>query len=321
MDVSEDEMLADKLKTRMEGACTEDRRYIVQWLAASAFGLALSREGCKVLQRVLELAQGQERKLLFEALHKHLVPLYESPNGNYVVTKLIEVLPKPVLTPLIDALQNKGAKVVARHQYGCRLLERLLEHYPEEEEPDVEASLSITKIWNDVVDDFQELATHAYGNYVIQHLLEEGPQRRREEVLPRLLPNVSHFAVSRTASHVVQKSLEQCGREGQLAIVDALLNATESDPSMGKVASNRYGTYVVQQLGKELRQHASPEALARHRCLKDRLQTALREYSANRDFLAAAAAFQLVDPPQEARFLSSIIRPPSPHNDAVRPTL
>merc|ERR1712187_976650 len=67
-------------------------------------------------------------------LLKKFVPfvqqLYEDPHGNHVLSKLVEVMPSATLGPIIEQLHGTAVQV-AKHRYGCRVLERLIEHCSE----------------------------------------------------------------------------------------------------------------------------------------------------------------------------------------------
>jgi len=236
-----------------------------------------------VLQKALEAAQAPERRRFASELFPHAVLLYESPHGNHVVTMLIKILPPPALQPLIDELQEKGAPAIARHQYGCRVLERLLEHCP---------AAQIAPLLDGLAADSEALSLHPYGNFVIQHALEHGSPDLRRFLLERLLPAAPRLATHRTASHVVQRMLDFC--DGGCAVVDSLL-LSQSPHSLEEVACNRFGCHVVKQLS-ELRD------TVRRAMVQERLSAQLPFLEASQFGRRALEAFELVMPlPEEAQ--------------------
>merc|ERR1712100_32989 len=98
--------------------------------------------------------------------------LYQSPHGNHVVTKIITVMPPTALQSLILELQGRVVNV-ARHQYGCRLLERLLEHCPVNQ---------VACVIEELLSDAEPLCRHPYGNFVMQHIFEHGSQAWKEQI-------------------------------------------------------------------------------------------------------------------------------------------
>jgi len=127
---------------------------------------------------------------------------------------------------------------VAKHKYGCRVLERLIEHCSEAQ---------LTNILQEITANSEALCRHPFGNFVVQHLLEHGSDARRRGVLECLLPKAPELAMHRTASHVVQRVLDHCDESGQNSLIVALLNAVAPN-SLLDVARSRYGSYVAEQL-------------------------------------------------------------------------
>mmetsp|Transcript_38720 Transcript_38720/g.111287 ORF Transcript_38720/g.111287 Transcript_38720/m.111287 type:complete len:521 (+) Transcript_38720:48-1610(+) len=215
-----------------------DNQRILDWVSPCAHKLALAQGSCRVVQRLLEVASASGRDELAERLSPWTVELYESPHGNHVLTKLIEVMPSSSLRPIVERIEEKGGLAVARHQFGCRVLERLIEHCTEKE---------MGRLNDSFVESAEPLCRHQYGNFVVQHLIEHGASHRGAEVLQRLLPTIAQLAMHRTASHVAQTALTYAGDEGQRAIAAGLLGAA-APHSLLDVAASRYGSYVVEDL-------------------------------------------------------------------------
>lgn len=211
---------------------------ILDWVSQDVVQLALSQLGCRLVQKLLDVLGSAGRDRLVAKLAASTVALYESPYGNHVLTKAIEVMPSAALTPIIEQVESKGYWEVARHSFGCRVLERLIEHCKEDQ---------MRGVIDQLVRRAEELCRHKFGNFVIQHLLEHGEDHRKAAVVERLLPYMSYLSMHRTASHVVQQALNYAGSEGQLAIVQALLHA-QGDNALVEVAASRYGSYVVEEL-------------------------------------------------------------------------
>jgi len=215
-----------------------DNQRILDWVRPCAHKLAMAPGSCRVIQRLLEVVGGSGRDALAERLSPWTVELYESPHGNHVLTKLIEVMPSSSLRPIVERIEEKGGLAVARHQFGCRVLERLIEHCTEKE---------MGRLNDSFVESAEPLCRHQYGNFVVQHLIEHGASHRGAEVLQRLLPTIAQLAMHRTASHVAQTALTYAGDEGQRAIAAGLLGAA-APHSLLDVAASRYGSYVVEDL-------------------------------------------------------------------------
>jgi len=215
-----------------------DRETFLECVLEHTLQLALgSRCSCRVVQQLLEVLGGSARDKLVAQLHPGTIKLYESPHGNYVLTKMIEVVPRPALNPIIDRMRMQGGRVVARHRFGCRIMERLLEHGDEAQ---------MQELTEHCVEHAEELSRHQFGNFVIQSLLEHGSHRQRDAILLHMLPFMPLLSMHRTASHVVQKALNYSSEEGRHAIVNSLICAV--DPPLIQIAANRYGAYVLEEV-------------------------------------------------------------------------
>lgn len=224
--------------TRLEAACRVEQGELLDWLFEAIRPLALSRPGCRVVQKALEVAGAKWRDKLVAVLGQFIVELYESPNGNHVLTKVVEVVPSAALGSIIQKLREKGASSVARHRFGCRVLERLIEHCSERE---------LKGLLDQIITDAEMLARHQYGNFVVQHLLEHGTVEQRKTITERLINSMPRLAMHRTASHVVQRLLDYSDEERQHMVLASLLQA-EVPASLVEIACSRYGSFVAEQL-------------------------------------------------------------------------
>merc|ERR1712070_60469 len=167
----------------------------------------------------------------------HIPDLVHSPHGNHVVAKMVEIMPPGAVGFVIESIQKNPAEL-ARHRFGCRILERLVEHCSEKQ---------MSSVFDTVVSQAEPLCRHPYGNFVVSHLLEHGSSIRRVRILDELLPTLPQLAVHRTASHVVQKAIDHSDEDGKRRLVERLLNAPSPNSFM-EVACSRYGSFVVEDL-------------------------------------------------------------------------
>jgi hypothetical protein len=211
------------------------------WILPATKALAFSKHGCRVLQKAIEVTGGESRGSLVEKLKEKdtVLKLYQDPHGNHVLGKMIEVMPPANLDFLIRAFEGK-AKDVARHQYGCRLLERLIEHCPA-----AQVETLVMEMLKD--DEGEKLCRHPYGNFVIQHIFEHGQSAWKAMIVEQIIKTLPTLAKHRTASHVVQKALQHSGEEMQQSLVLALVHA-QGDDSFVEVACSRYGSFVVEEM-------------------------------------------------------------------------
>lgn len=153
--------------------------------------LALQMYGCRVIQKALESVGGEQQVEIVRELDGHVLKCVKDQNGNHVVQKCIECVDPHALQFIINAFQGQVSVVLisrrinkrrnrrvynpsylhilqvltlSTHPYGCRVIQRILEHCtPEQTAP----------ILDEMHAHVEQLIQDQYGNYVIQHVLGE----------------------------------------------------------------------------------------------------------------------------------------------------
>jgi len=183
---------------------------------------ALSREaqGCRQVQKALETARSDEaRNAIAAELQGHVWEAMRCPHANHVLQKCIVALRPKASQFIIDELLSTtqgggGISQAARHRYGCRIVERLVEHCPPGQ---------VSELVEKLVADATALSKHPYGNYVMQHLLEHGPTDQRRRLVASLKENAAAAGSDCYARAVISKALTHGAREDQVALGRALL--------------------------------------------------------------------------------------------------
>jgi len=238
--VGEDKAQCESLMAELESSHTiasTEFNNMLAWVVSSALALSLTKYGCRLVQKAIDLADAVLRARIARNILPHASDIYTSPNANHVLGKLVEIMPQSQLGPLWEALRGQTA-AVARHRFGSRILQRSVEHCSE-----VDSGFLLDEVQSEL----EALARHPFGNFVVQTLLEHGSEARRRACVERLLPHVLEHATHKTASNVVQCLLEHSDVESQAAIADAFL-AGHGVLSLEAIASTRYGSFVVQRL-------------------------------------------------------------------------
>merc|ERR1719189_3332004 len=163
VELIEDASLCKEVMSVLEGSSGE-KHLLLEWLCGEELQMALGGQcSCRVVQKMLEVFGGSARNELVARLVPGTLDLYESPHGNHVLTKIIEVAPRPALQPIIQQLEAQGCRVVARHRFGSRVLERLVEHGTEDQ---------MCTLVDQCIELAEELSRHPFGNFFIQSLLQ-----------------------------------------------------------------------------------------------------------------------------------------------------
>lgn len=198
------DQVRERLKKLKEGD-SEEREKLLLWLHKGARQLSLSEHGCRVVQEAFDVGGPFEHALIMKEiadLPQHIVDLYESKYGNRVLEKAIQTL-KPAYNEhfVLDKLRGERARIITKHRFGCRIMNRLIENCSPQE---------IEKFLDEVLVDPCELAKHEYGKHVIRDGVLEHVPSWRASIFAKLLPDLPALAEHRNGSLVVQKILECC---------------------------------------------------------------------------------------------------------------
>lgn len=139
----------------------------------------LSREakGSRHVQEAIDNASNDdERAAIAQQLHGKVWQALECRNANHVLQKLISSMRPQASQFVIDEIMSRGpgaAAYAAQHCFGCRLVERLLEHCTLEQ---------VGTLVEDLLDFGPQLCTDQYGNFVVQHVLEFGSDEHKHRM-------------------------------------------------------------------------------------------------------------------------------------------
>lgn len=92
------------------------------------------------------------------------------------------------------------------------------------------------------------LVVDQYGNYVIQHVIANGEEKDRFQIVSVVISQLFMYSKHKFASNVVEKSIE-FGEPGQKAEILRFLTATNEkgdNPALALVR-DQYGNYVIRK--------------------------------------------------------------------------
>ena len=165
-----------------------------------------------------------------------MIHCIQDQNGNHVMQKCIEVISikakeaefqsgqvgvadtmaKCIQFVVNDVLAN--AESLCCHPYGCRVLQRMLEHCVEHQKL---ATLDRIQLCHKTLMDDQ------YGNYVIQHVLQYGRDVDRDSLLSIIVENdLLKLSRQKFASNVVEKLLKYGNSNQRNSIVREMLKVS-----------------------------------------------------------------------------------------------
>ena len=187
---------------------------------------------CRVVQKALETLEEEDLPRLLKEFHNNVLSCIHDQNGNHVIQKCIEVMSEKAKRARDDGEATKAdfyseqidflvddvlgnVTSLSCHPYGCRVLQRILEHCVEPKKS--RALDEISKCHRTLLDD-------QYGNYVIQHVLQFGRCSDRDSILEIVVENgLLILARQKFASNVVEKLLKHGNGAQRRAIAREML--------------------------------------------------------------------------------------------------
>lgn len=279
------------LQKLFEYGVEEQCEALASILKGQAVSLSMQMYGCRVVQKALEYVNRDRLVELvkeFEA-PQALIDCVHDSNGNHVIQKCIEVVSKAARVAenpeteqylssriqfIIDQFQGR-VKELSSHPYGCRVVQRILEH--------------CTNPQKDVVlDELRaccgELIQDCYGNYVIQFVMQHGCESDQAILMKNVMDNLLEYSQHKFASNVVEKCLQFATHKDRNDMIWKIINATFdlNNPvdKMGHcfletMVRDPYANYVVQKI-IEVSDERQRGAIMRY--VKDNI-TQLRKYT------------------------------------------
>jgi len=223
----------DAVLAVVENGTLEQRAQVVQALEGRWVSLSIDVNGCRVVQRLLEVGPEELRFSAVVELAPHLESLVDHKYGNHVAHRIVEHCAPATLGLLVPVVQE-GAGRLARHAYGCRVLQKLMERCPLGVIAGVAAEIASDPT----------LATHAFGNYVVQCIVKHSSADLRWAVARAVCDNLEEYCDNKFASNVVEAVVRWCPEAADL-VVDAAMG---SSAGLVGLSSLRYGNFVVQRL-------------------------------------------------------------------------
>jgi hypothetical protein len=197
------------------------------------------QNGCRVLQKFIENTSPENVDQLYLALKPSIVHLSYSQNGNHIVQRFIEKLPLRS-RELIAELEPDVINLVVDN-CGCRVIQKLFDHQ----------SIQLLRgLVDQVLDHAAELATNQFGNYVIQNILEAGPDDDIARLIAAFKGNFSRFSIHKFASNVIEKCIRRA-LPAQRDFIFREIIGTDGHWEVERIlqmSGDQFGNYVIQRI-------------------------------------------------------------------------
>lgn len=226
----------DELFHKLEAGRDTMREALLR-IRGSVLRMSFEPLGCRVVQLAFDVTSMVEKHTLLEELHGHVLQAIASPHANFVIQKVIEVLPASSATFVAEEVATLASEV-ARHRFGCRVFSRLVEHHL----CNTTAGPATDNLVHELLQDTDQLIRHNFARHVLELILEHGSDKDKHSIAETIRSNATDYAKNRSASYVVEKALACCGAPDARAIAWDLL----ADPQcLLALARHECGIHVV----------------------------------------------------------------------------
>lgn len=152
--------------------------------------------GTRAVQKTIEhLGSPEEIRLIREALKGSVVGLIQDLNGNHVIQKCIHKMEPNDNQFIYDAVAQHCIQV-ATHRHGCCVMQRCIDHASDQQKLQL-----VTEIKNNAL----SLVQDAFGNYVVQYVLDLGMEDICEALARNLGGHLFYLSTQKFSSNVVEK--------------------------------------------------------------------------------------------------------------------
>mmetsp|Transcript_70115 Transcript_70115/g.97498 ORF Transcript_70115/g.97498 Transcript_70115/m.97498 type:complete len:371 (-) Transcript_70115:717-1829(-) len=185
-------------------------------LVGRVWELSQDSKGCRDVQLALEQASEDLRRLIVAEVAGHVLDAMRCPHANHVLQKCITSSRPPDCQFIIDEIMacNGFVELAARHKYGCRIIQRLLERC---------STAQVECVATAILSDVSGIARHPYGNYVLQNLLEHGTPAHRHKLAEELRKEIVPICQDSFGSAVVAAALSQLCKEDAISLARAIV--------------------------------------------------------------------------------------------------
>ncbi|CAN1846739.1 Pumilio homolog 2 [Linum perenne] len=222
-----------------EHGLPSQRRELAAKLPGHVLTLSLQMYGCRVIQKAIEVVDLDQKIQMVEELDGHVMRCVRDQNGNHVIQKCIECIPEENIQFIVSTFFDQVV-TLSTHPYGCRVIQRVLEHCLDPE--------TQSKVMDEILASVSMLAQDQYGNYVVQHVLEHGKPHERSTIIKELAGKIVQMSQQKFASNVVEKCLTFGGKDERQLLVNEMLGTTDENEPLQAMMKDQFANYVVQKV-------------------------------------------------------------------------
>jgi len=244
---------------------------------SGVFTLSTKVYGCRLIQKALDTLDRQDVVSIVASVKGKVWLLVHDHNGNHVIQKSVtkinefcqqsqskeECAANSLLFDSLDIIISEvttNIKDLAVHPYGCRVVQRLIEHC---------TGAQKTQVLDSILEEGlpSMLINHEYGNYVVQRMLAFGRTSDRVAIFDTITTNVLNLSKQKHSSNVVEMMLTYGDVEQRCQVIEEILNGYCVDQhgvnrsAAVSMAGDAYANYVMKTVMDTIEEGPTRERL------------------------------------------------------------
>jgi hypothetical protein len=218
-------------------ACSmRQRQRMLEKLGPNVASIACDKRGTHALQALIGLLTvPEEQHLLMSSIESHVIDLCMDPNGTHVVQRLLYCF-LPSVSDVIYSMVIDRMLEVAHHPYGLCVLKKCIS---QANQPGKHQDQILTQLTRNALD----LVQSPYGNYAIQHALEEWGGERCTPIFKKLEGRMMQLSIQKFSSNVVEKLFCSAPADFRNRFIAELVESEK----MSVLVNSNYGHYVAKR--------------------------------------------------------------------------
>eukprot|EP00428_Durinskia_dybowskii_P031383 CAMPEP_0170252384 /NCGR_PEP_ID=MMETSP0116_2-20130129/26026_1 /TAXON_ID=400756 /ORGANISM="Durinskia baltica, Strain CSIRO CS-38" /LENGTH=405 /DNA_ID=CAMNT_0010503355 /DNA_START=66 /DNA_END=1283 /DNA_ORIENTATION=- len=202
--------------------------------------LSRRADGCRRVQAAMSAAEtDEERGMLVGELRGYVWQAVQCRYANFVVQHAVRLVGEDMGGFIVEEIVARGAGGacrMARHAFGCRVLQRVLERW---------SSQVVDCLMEHLLTESILLCRHTFGNYVIGHVLLHGLEKQRAALVADMARYATALGSDTRAARPLAVAIEHGAAEDVARIARALLG---QEGLVASMACARRGHTAVQGL-------------------------------------------------------------------------
>ena len=203
--------------------------------------ICISPHGTRVIQRIIEkifAIHNLMSKFVNMVTSEDLGIIFKSPYGNHIMQKILTSVHSPEYTDFIYNYTLNNFMEIAETKHGVCVIQKCVT------EGDIRQR---EKIYEIILNNFDVLVKHEFGNYLIQYILINN-KKNTNEIMPIILKleeNLLNYCKSKFSANVIEKCFENNDIFIKEHILEYFLNNYKEN--IIEILLDPYGIYIIQK--------------------------------------------------------------------------